>query len=351
MAVLGDIAHPWNFIYRCASQPSSTFHEGTRPLPPLFLPDAFYTLRLHHSPSSSLTVFITHQKSSTAKKSGSIAAFFVRVDRNEALALAIKVQPKAPKTPEAPQHAEPSPTSQLATPPASSMPSTSTDSKCLLEEENDVIDLVTTDKVVLPAQLPQTVAIPFEPQPLKPTTSTIQPLVRIRHPDIEKGTPADLFCTEIIDDLVSFTKVCRNLWHFELLFLDDGYHPDNHAKALTDDDILELAAACPNLRTVKLPATTQLGHRSLIASCQHCPGLKHLEITTVADNKKLFVHEKFFDELMRHPSWAPQLKKSVLYAHCDSLPGSGSRSLPEALASVIEDKTEIDHRVPKNFLE
>ncbi|KAK1622247.1 hypothetical protein BDP81DRAFT_476454 [Colletotrichum phormii] len=169
----------------------------------------------------------------------------------------------------------------------------------------------------------------------------------IRCPDIEKGTKNILFGSnqdrkndhldflgsstrqlifgigthltpEIIDELVSFIKVCRNLWHFELLFLDDGYHPDNHAKALTDDDIVKLAAACPNLRSIKLPATTQLGHRSLIAFCQHCPGLKHLEITTVADNKKLFVHETFFDEAMRHPSWAPQLKKIVLYAHCDS---------------------------------
>ncbi|KAK1689626.1 hypothetical protein BDP55DRAFT_628928 [Colletotrichum godetiae] len=98
------------------------------------------------------------------------------------------IRPKAPKTPEAPQHAEPSPTSQLATSPASSMPSSLMDSKRLLEEETLVVDLVTTDEVVLPAQLPQTVAIPSGPQPPKPKTSTIQPLKRIRRPDIEKGT-------------------------------------------------------------------------------------------------------------------------------------------------------------------
>lgn len=124
--------------------------------------------------------------------------------------------------------------------------------------------------------------------------------------------------SEIIDELISFTKVCRSLWAIEFLHLDDGYHPDNHARDLTDDTIVRLAAACPNLRSVKFRAATQLGHRSLIAFCQYCPGLKHLQITGEAANQTYLVHEEFFDEVARLPSWAPQLKKVVLYAHRDS---------------------------------
>ncbi|KXH62861.1 hypothetical protein CNYM01_03722 [Colletotrichum nymphaeae SA-01] len=264
-------------------------------------------------------------KSSAAKKSGSLAAFFVKVDRNEALARAIKVQPKAPKTPEAPQDVEPPPISQSTTPPASSMTTTTpTDSQSPPEEGDDVIDLVMTDKVVLPDLVPQTVTIPSESQPSKSRASSIQQLKRIRRPDTQKGTKGILFNalhlltivpSEIIDDLVSFPKVCRNLWHIEFLHLDDGYHPDNHARDLMDDHIVRLAAACPNLRSIKLRATAQLGHRSLIAFCRHCPGLKHLQITGEAANRTLFVHEEFFDELARQPSWAPKLKKVVLYAY------------------------------------
>ncbi|EXF80013.1 hypothetical protein CFIO01_00909 [Colletotrichum fioriniae PJ7] len=290
---------------------------------------------------------IRTEKSSAAKKSSSLVAFFVKVDRNEALARAIKVQPKAPKTPEAPQHAEPSPTSQSATPPASSMVTTPTDSKSLPEEGDGVIDLVTTDKVVLPVIVPQKVATPSEPQPSNATASSTQPLRRLRRPDTEKGTKNTLFqsnrdwrtdhlyklgsstrqivfgtetqlTSEIIDELISFTKVCRSLWAIEFLHLDDGYHPDNHARDLTDDTIVRLAAACPNLRSVKFRAATQLGHRSLIAFCQYCPGLKHLQITGEAANQTYLVHEEFFDEVARLPSWAPQLKKVVLYAHRDS---------------------------------
>ncbi|KAK7449915.1 hypothetical protein Landi51_05632 [Colletotrichum acutatum] len=341
---------------------------------------------------------IRTEKSSAARKSGSLAAFFVKVDRNEALAPAIKVQPKAPKMLEAPQHVEPPPISQSATPPASSMTTTPTDSKTPPEEGDDVIELVTTDKVVLPAVVPQTVTVPSEPQPPKSTASSIQQLKRIRRPDAQKGTKSILFQgnrswgtehldrlgsstrqivfrtetqltpsvieevrfaftliapldsialhlltnvpSEIMDELISFPKVCRNLWHIEFLHLGDGYHPDNHARDLTDDTIVRLAAACPNLRSVKLRATTQLGHRSSIAFCQHCPGLKHLQITGEAANRALFVHEEFFDELARRPSWAPELRKVVLYAHHGRLCGpylkhgaemAGSKVLPQLI--------------------
>ncbi|KAK1518065.1 uncharacterized protein CCOS01_12322 [Colletotrichum costaricense] len=125
------------------------------------------------------------------------------------------------------------------------------------------------------------------------------------------GTETQL-TREIIDDLISFPKICRNLWHIELLHLDDGYHPDNHARDLTDDTIVRLAAACPNLRSAKLRATTQLGHRSLIAFCQHCPGLEHLQITGEAANRTLFVHESLFDELARQPSCAPELARACI---------------------------------------
>ncbi|KAK1715465.1 uncharacterized protein BDZ83DRAFT_655850 [Colletotrichum acutatum] len=295
---------------------------------------------------------IRTEKSSAARKSGSLAAFFVKVDRNEALAPAIKVQPKAPKMLEAPQHVEPPPISQSATPPASSMTTTPTDSKTPPEEGDDVIELVTTDKVVLPAVVPQTVTVPSEPQPPKSTASSIQQLKRIRRPDAQKGTKSILFqgnrswgtehldrlgsstrqivfgtetqlTPEIMDELISFPKVCRNLWHIEFLHLGDGYHPDNHARDLTDDTIVRLAAACPNLRSVKLRATTQLGHRSSIAFCQHCPGLKHLQITGEAANRALFVHEEFFDELARRPSWAPELRKGAEMA--------GSKVLPQLI--------------------
>ncbi|KXH25471.1 hypothetical protein CSIM01_09265 [Colletotrichum simmondsii] len=304
-------------------------------------------------------------KSSAAKKSGSVAAFFVRVDRNEALARAIKVQPKAP---EAPQDVEPPPISQSTTPPASSMTTTTpTNSQTPPEEGDDVIDLVMTDKVVLPDLVPQTVTIPSESQPSKSRASSIQQLKRIKRPDTQKGTKGIIFngnwswetdhlnwlgsstreivfgtemqlTPEIIDDLISFPKVCRDLWHIEFLHLDDGYHPDNHARDLTDDHIVRLAAACPNLRSMKLRATAQLGHRSLIAFCRHCPGLKHLQITGEAANRTLFVHEEFFDELARQPTWAPKLKKVVLYAYDGRLRGpylehkaemAGSKVLPQ----------------------
>ncbi|KAK1470290.1 hypothetical protein CCUS01_06392 [Colletotrichum cuscutae] len=247
--------------------------------------------------------------------------------------------------------------SQSTTAPASSMTTTSTDSSSPPEEGDDVIDLMTTDKVGLPDPVPQTVTVPSEPQPSKSRASSIQQLKHVRRPDTQKSTNGILFQgnrswetehlnrlgsstrqiilrtetqltrsiiegirfafllmaplnsvalylltivpSEIIDDLISFPKVCRNLWHIEFLHLDDGYHPDNHARDLTDDTIVRLAAACPNLRSVKLRATTQLGHRSLIAFCQHGPGLEHLQITGEAANRTLFVHEEFFDELAR----------------------------------------------------
>ncbi|KAK1542391.1 hypothetical protein CPAR01_05778, partial [Colletotrichum paranaense] len=238
---------------------------------------------------------------------------------------------KGTKDARTPQHVEPPPMSQSTTALASSMTTTTTDSSSPPEEGDDVIDLVTTDKVGLPDPVPQTVTVASEPQPSKSRASSIQQLKHIRRPDTQKGTKGILFqgnrswetehlnrlgsstrqiilgtetqlTREIIDDLIYFPKVCRNLWHIEFLHLDDSYHPDNHARDLTNDTVVGLAAACPNLRSVKLRATTQLGHRSLIAFCQHCPGLEHLQITGEAANRTLFVHEEFFDELARQPS-------------------------------------------------
>lgn len=185
-----------------ASQPPLFTKPNNSPPPPLSSLNFYVRISIsisHRRFSFGLSYLpakmppIRTEKSSAAKKSSSLAAFFVKVDRNEALARAIKVQPKAPKTPEAPQHAEPSPTSQSATPPASSMVTTPTDSKSLPEEGDGVIDLVTTDKVVLPVIVPQKVATPSEPQPSNATASSTQPLRRLRRPDTEKGTKNTLF--------------------------------------------------------------------------------------------------------------------------------------------------------------
>ncbi|KAK1471235.1 hypothetical protein CTAM01_16624, partial [Colletotrichum tamarilloi] len=129
---------------------------------------------------------------------------------------------KGTKDARTPQHVEPPPMSQSTTALASSMTTTTTDSSSPPEEGDDVIDLVTTDKVGLPDPLPQTVTVPSEPQPSKSRASSIQQLKHIRRPDTQKGTKGILFQGEIIDDLISFPKVCRNLWHIKFLHLDDS---------------------------------------------------------------------------------------------------------------------------------
>ncbi|KAI3545151.1 hypothetical protein CSPX01_05101 [Colletotrichum filicis] len=68
------------------------------------------------------------------------------------------------------------------------MTTTTTDSSSPPEEGDDVIDLVTTDKVGLPDPVPQTVTVPSEPQPPKSRASSIQQLKHIRRPDTQKST-------------------------------------------------------------------------------------------------------------------------------------------------------------------
>ena len=68
---------------------------------------------------------------------------------------------------------------------------------------------------------------------------------------------------------------CQSLRHFECGDTDSG-----SGSFLSDDSIIRLAEACPNLIHVSLEASTHLTDSSLLALATQCPELQYVQISS-----------------------------------------------------------------------
>ncbi|KAH7179297.1 uncharacterized protein B0J16DRAFT_387130 [Fusarium flagelliforme] len=88
----------------------------------------------------------------------------------------------------------------------------------------------------------------------------------------------------------------------------------NGARDVTNQAIVRLAKALPNLRTVSLPSANKVSDEGFLALISNNPNLKLLEITPSATRSSSLakISSKALDEFCAHPEWAPDLKQILL---------------------------------------
>ena len=75
------------------------------------------------------------------------------------------------------------------------------------------------------------------------------------------------------------SKVCAKLTDFIFIYQNVSYNAHNGASGVTDESIIRLAQACPNLKKVQLQGARGLTDKALLAFFANCPNLTSLEIT------------------------------------------------------------------------
>ncbi|KAI9695592.1 MAG: hypothetical protein M1820_008517 [Bogoriella megaspora] len=115
-----------------------------------------------------------------------------------------------------------------------------------------------------------------------------------------------------INDILSLgNRVCEKLWAFIFEYVDVDHDSNNDAMSLTDEAVVRLARACPNLRTVRIPGTYHLADDSLLAFFEFCPKLTLVELTRNVHNfvGQAKVSGRSLEKLRENPEWGPKLKK------------------------------------------
>jgi hypothetical protein len=109
-------------------------------------------------------------------------------------------------------------------------------------------------------------------------------------------------------------QVLEKIWYFIFNFGDVGYDAKNGARDVTNEAIVRLAKALPNLRTVSLPSANKVSDEGFLALVSNCPNLKLLEITPSSSRSSSLdkISSKALDEFCAHPEWAPGLKQILL---------------------------------------
>ncbi|KAJ4015266.1 hypothetical protein NW766_005599 [Fusarium irregulare] len=120
---------------------------------------------------------------------------------------------------------------------------------------------------------------------------------------------------EHIDDILALPRqVLEKIWYFIFNFGDVGYDARNGARDVTNEAIVRLAKALPNLRTVSPPSANKVGDEGFLAFISNCPNLKQLEITPSTTNSFNLtkITAKALDEFCAHPEWVPGLKQILV---------------------------------------
>ncbi|KXH28867.1 hypothetical protein CSIM01_03517 [Colletotrichum simmondsii] len=143
------------------------------------------------------------------------------------------------------------------------------------------------------------------PRPTGPKGSRVQWLGHATRAVMfqDKLTPAH------IDTLLSFKETCERLTSFSFDYHDVDYDSTNSAEELTDDDVIKIAHACPKLKIISLPGTSDLTEKAFLALCEYCPDLTNLHISTASRNNSNTGHNIVFEALTDHPEWVPKLKE------------------------------------------
>jgi len=80
-------------------------------------------------------------------------------------------------------------------------------------------------------------------------------------------------------------EVLEKIWYFIFNFGNVGYDAKNGARDVTNEAIVRVAKALPNLRTVSLPSANKVGDEGFLALISNCPNIKLLEITPSSTNR------------------------------------------------------------------
>ncbi|KZV70978.1 hypothetical protein PENSPDRAFT_651015, partial [Peniophora sp. CONT] len=99
-----------------------------------------------------------------------------------------------------------------------------------------------------------------------------------------------------------------------------GDEDTGNGTLLTDDAILRLAPATPNLRVLRLSSCTQLTDATLINVAEHCPRLESLRISA-HDKATGKITQKGLKTLRERPEIGNALKEIVLLSQAVSLKG------------------------------
>lgn len=86
----------------------------------------------------------------------------------------------------------------------------------------------------------------------------------------------------------------------------------NNAQSLTSDAVVRLANACPNLKKVKLQATSRVTDDGLRALLEKCPNLVSVEVTGISGSGGNRISGTLLDEWRKKPEWAPNLRNLTL---------------------------------------
>ncbi|RYP61867.1 hypothetical protein DL769_007520 [Monosporascus sp. CRB-8-3] len=113
---------------------------------------------------------------------------------------------------------------------------------------------------------------------------------------------------------------CKSLRRFKFFFKDVSYNAHNSAEDLTDDAVICLAKACPNLDYVQLQGTAGLGDQALTALFENCPRLTYLELSLHSRPGLGVLLGTALEALLMNPQWCPKLKKLRLPDHRDQRP-------------------------------
>ncbi|MCJ1325421.1 hypothetical protein MMC10_002084 [Thelotrema lepadinum] len=125
----------------------------------------------------------------------------------------------------------------------------------------------------------------------------------------DKGESFRLADSHIDDIIAKGRKVCNALWDFEFEWCHKRDGPRSSAEDLSEDAVVRLAQACPNLRRVTLQNTQGLTDRAYTAFFRHCRQLSFLDISTLSNSGcNRPVVGTLFDTLRNNPDWAPKLK-------------------------------------------
>ena len=107
-------------------------------------------------------------------------------------------------------------------------------------------------------------------------------------------------------------EVCQSWWeiHVTFHFVDDD-SPLYSAKELTDEAVIWLIQACPNLRHIQLQGVSKLTDLALFAVFRYCQDIETIEISgTCYDHNRL--KGAALDSLRANPDWAFNLKKLII---------------------------------------
>lgn len=102
-------------------------------------------------------------------------------------------------------------------------------------------------------------------------------------------------------------------------FENVGYGAHNSAEDLTEEAVILLAKACPNLDHVQLQGTSRLGDKALTALFENCPRLIRLDIPLHSrpGNGGCMLGTAL-EALRMNPQWCPELERLRLPQQNDS---------------------------------